>query len=386
MNNFKRIGDYVSLSQGLAINKQSEHLVSKTQSGKYIHKLLKIASMQSEIYDMFISNEVNQNTIAHQDDIIYTRTGQVGEVFRGFEGVIHNNSFKVTNDNCGLIDDYLFTVLKSDFFKKQAQKLASGSVQPDLSHSLFKDIMFPYFDLNEQTKISNIYLTISNKIDNNNKIISTLEDLSRTLYNYWFVQFEFPNKNGKPYKSSGGKMVWNEELKKEIPEGWEVRKVSDFIEVVTGKEDANFACADGIYNYYTCSSNIFKCNEYKFDNKAILIAGNGDFNVKHYNGKFNAYQRTYVLIIPEKYYYLTYISAMNSIDTFRKGSNGSIVKFITKGDVENIKMIIPPDIINLDILNNHLEIIDSLTYENEKLINMRDWLLPMLMNGQATIN
>ena len=106
--------------------------------------------------------------------------------------------------------------------------------------------------------------------------------------------------------------------------------------IVTGKEDANFSSPNGKYNFFTCSSNTLKCDEYAFNASSILIAGNGEFNVKHYTGKFNAYQRTYVLIPDLEYYALLYLASMYQIKSFKSAASGSIVKFITKGDIENI--------------------------------------------------
>ena len=118
----------------------------------------------------------------------------------------------------------------------------------------------------------------------------------------------------------------------------------------------------------------------------ILIAGNGDFNVKHYSGKFNAYQRTYVLTPDKKYFGLLYLASLYRINSFKSRSSGSIVKFITKSDVENIPVFIPNDMFYLQELNKLIYLQEQNKLENELLVNLRDWLLPMLMNGQATIS
>ena len=140
----------------------------------------------------------------------------------------------------------------------------------------------------------------------------------------------------------------------------------DICNVVTGKEDANFATENGKYKFFTCASTPSLCDEYVFESKSILIAGNGEFNVKHYDGKFNAYQRTYVLSPEPELYGLLYLSSLYRINSFKSGSAGSIVKFITKGD-------------------SLVHFQDQVSIENEQLCTLRDWLLPMLMNGQATI-
>lgn len=160
---------------------------------------------------------------------------------------------------------------------------------------------------------------------------------------------------------------------------------SKLTDVVTGNEDANFSSPQGKYKFFTCSKDSLNCNEYVFDASAILIAGNGDFNVKHYTGKFNAYQRTYVLIPNPQYYSLLYLASLYQINAFKSASTGSIVKFITKGDIENIPVFIPNDEYILDALNRLIMLQEKKQSENDELSSLRDWLLPMLMNGQATI-
>lgn len=382
---YEKIGRFVSLRQGLAINKASNHLVSEKKDEIFIYPLLRIADMMENKYTKYISKDVNHNVIAYQDDIIYTRTGQIGLVFRNFKGVVHNNSFIVSIENDELDKDYLFVLLQSEFVRKQALSLAHSSVQPDLTHDMFKSITIPIPEKEIQKEIAKSYLRLGKKIENNTHIISELESMVKTIYDYWFLQYEFPNEKEKPYKSSGGKMVYNEELKKEIPEGWEIGKCKDIVEVITGKEDANFATPNGKYKFFTCSQDISLCDIPKFKGSAVLIAGNGDFNVKHYTGEFNAYQRTYVLIPSEtKYYSLLYISALYKIKSFQKGSNGSIVKFITKGDIEDIELIIPNNNKLLYKLNQYIFTIEKIKEENEELAKLRDELLPLLMNGQVS--
>ena len=226
---------------------------------------------------------------------------------------------------------------------------------------------------------------IDKKISINNSIISKLEEMAKTIYEYWFLQFDFPNSEGKPYASSGGAMKYSEELGREIPIDWEVKYVKHFCEVQTGSEDANFATPHGRYKFFTCAQETYQCDIPAFEGHAILIAGNGDFNVKHYSGEFNAYQRTYVLLPKKQNYALLYFVVQQRITYFKKGSNGSIVKFIRKSDVENIPIPHPNDTKILDTLNHFILMKEQKMSENQKLAQLRDWLLPMLMNGQVRV-
>lgn len=317
------------------------------------------------------------------NDIILSARGTVGAMAMLKCPLAFNQSCFGLRTNTDLLDqDYLFYYLKN--YMKMLKVKKQGSVFDTINLSTFDLIDLDLPTVENQEKVANLLSDIDNKIELNNDTIFELESLVKTIYDYWFLQFEFPNEDGKPYKSSGGKMVWNEELKREIPEKWSVKRYSDIANTTTGKEDANFATENGKYAYFTCGSNILKCDEYKFDGKAILIAGNGDFNVKYYDGKFNAYQRTYVLMPDEKYIGILYQASKRKIECFKKGSNGSIVKFITKGDIDNIELTIPDDDKLFDPFNSILNFIHHNKIENFKLASLRDFLLPMLMNGQVS--
>lgn len=285
-------------------------------------------------------------------------------------------------------DRFMAFYLRSELFRKTMTNNAIMTLRASFNEQIFSylDLILP--DYEEQKKSGDFLYRINQKIKLNNKINIELEAMAKTLYEYWFVQFDFPDKNGKPYKSSGGKMVWNEDLKREIPEGWEVVKISELAPVITGKQDANFATDNGIYNFFTCGEEVLKCDSYEFEGKSILIAGNGNFNVKLYDGKFNAYQRTYILIPEdEKFYTLIYLVIKDRIYSFKNGSRGSIVKFITKGDIENIQIPLPKDE-KKDLFNKinlTTELIEKNIKQNQELATLRDWLLPMLMNGQVTV-
>lgn len=242
--------------------------------------------------------------------------------------------------------------------------------------------------LEDQQKIASVLSNIDAKIELNNKINCELEAMAKTLYDYWFVQFDFPDENWKPYKSNGGKMVWSKELKREIPEGWEVKRVGDLLPVITWKQDANFATEKWKYKFFTCWEENLKCDIYEFEWKSILVAWNWKINVKFYEWKFNAYQRTYVLIPNEdKYYTIVYLAVKDSVNHLINWSNWSIVKFIRKWDIENIQLALPKTHLENQflLLNNITNKIEKNIKENDILTELRDWLLPMLMNGQVSV-
>ena len=182
-------------------------------------------------------------------------------------------------------------------------------------------------------------------------------------------------------------------LKINIPSRTIQDNIAGILSLLDEKIDKNNVINDNlqqelclIYEHMiTCSSETLKCNHYAFNSSSILIAGNGEFNVKHFSGKFNAYQRTYVLTPKQEHYGLLYLACLYQIKSFKSSSAGSIVKFITKGDIDNIPVFIPDDGNYLIQMNKLLDLQEMRLRENEKLLALRDFLLPLLMNGQATI-
>lgn len=174
----QELKNYVSLTQGLAINEGTAHLVSENKNEEFCLPLLRIADMLDNKYEKFISKNVQKNVVAKENDIIYTRTGQIGLVFTGKRGVVHNNSFIVKVINNELLPEYLFVVLQSNFVRNQALSFAHNSVQPDLTHDMFKSIKIPIPSIQKQKCIAKIYNNLSEKIENNNTINNNLPNYS----------------------------------------------------------------------------------------------------------------------------------------------------------------------------------------------------------------
>ncbi len=281
--------------------------------------------------------------------------------------------------------EYVYYYLKTQY--DALRKLSSG-VRKNLNSNDIKNykIYIPE-SVSFQKSIVRILTSLDNKISVNNQINQELEAMAKTLYDYWFVQFDFPDQNGKPYKSSGGKMVYNPELKREIPEVWGVARLGE-LQITTGKRDANFGTENGKYDFWTTSNNPIKSDEFSFEGKAILIAGNGNFYVNFTEGKFEAYQRTYVIQSEdENMLIFMYMACLQSVEKLRKGSNGSIIKYITIGDVNNIVSPYNKKVVDefVKVYSPLIDLISKNKRQNQELTQLRDWLLPMLMNGQVKV-
>ncbi len=193
----------------------------------------------------------------------------------------------------------------------------------------------------------------------------TLEEMGQALFKHYFID--------------------NPEAK-----GWEQRSLGEFFPVKTGKKDANFSTATGQYPFFTCSQSSLRAPDYSFDGAALLLAGNGDFNLKYYRGKFEAYQRTYVLIpTNEKFLGFLYFLMSRFLSDITSGHQGSVINFITKGMIENFSLLLPNNE-HLDELARRFEQltlnIEANSCQVDALTAIRDALLPRLMSGKIDVN
>lgn len=299
-------------------------------------------------------------------DIVFSYEATLGRyalIPKDFYGCLGRRLAIIRNVSKDIDTLWLYYYFLSPEWKQFIQsKIIKGSTVNRISVEDFPTYTVPNISIKVQRKIANILSKIDEKIALNNNINDNLEQQMHLI-------FENMMTKASTHKLSG-----------------EYTIAQNLATAVTGKKDANFSVPNGKYKFFTCSNTPLLCEEYVFDSSSILIAGNGDFNVKHYSGKFNAYQRTYVLTPDKKYFGLLYLASLYRINSFKSRSSGSIVKFITKSDVENIPVFIPNDMFYLQELNKLIYLQEQNKLENELLVNLRDWLLPMLMNGQATIS
>lgn len=314
-----------------------------------------------------------------------------------------SNDVIVFHANEGVNSRYLYYTLADDNFFAYVMTGAKGTKMPrgDRKQILQYPINLPSLD--EQTRIAEILGSLDDKIEllqNQNK---TLEDMAKALFKSWFVDFDVARakQKGLPKADIVREYHLTEELYDlfpssfadsplgPIPSGWEVKPLGAFFPIRTGKKDANVASKEGSYPFFSCAQNVLWTNEYSFDETALLLAGNGDFNLKWYRGKFEAYQRTYVLIPNEKqdlpflYYAMQFF-----LDKITLGSRGSVIKFITKGMIANYKLVIPEMHLWKStglLLGQWLDKIEMNNKEIQTLTELRDTLLPRLISGKIRV-
>ncbi|MDY4920062.1 MAG: restriction endonuclease subunit S, partial [Phascolarctobacterium sp.] len=201
-------------------------------------------------------------------------------------------------------------------------------------------------------------------------------EAAQRLYKEWFVDLRFPGHE-------------NVKIVDGVPEGWRKVGLSSIAPILTGKKDANFGTNGGPYPFFTCAQEPIKAPSYSFDCNAVILAGNGEFNVKLYRGKFEAYQRTYIFSPnDDKDLYMLYYAVKESMRQLFQGASGSTIKFLTKRMLEEITVYVVSDDI-LSVFNAYCEAyqkkLEVLRAQTVSLQEARDRLLPKLMSGEIEV-
>ena len=305
-------------------------------------------------------------------------------------------AFRAKNGHC---PSFLYTVLMQDAFFDYAMSGVKGSKMPRGDKDQIMRYELPTLTPMEEENIGNMMVDIMSKININRQINDNLEAMAKQLYDYWFVQFDFPNKEGKPYKSSGGAMVWNEKLKREIPKSWSDCKLKEFINLFDSKRiplsNKDREGRKGIYPYYGATGIMDYVDDYIFDGDFILLAEDGStsdasgFPIVQYIWGKNWVNNHAHIILPKNEQYTMFAYQMLKSIPAKQIETGSIQKKISQENLCGYNMILP-----LSSLMEKYERVISPLWEKRKLcieeINnltkQRDELLPLLMNGQASAN
>jgi type I restriction enzyme, S subunit len=344
-------------------------------------------------------------------DLIITREAPMGELClipEGVECCLGQRMVLIQPDSKKIDGRYLLYAMLSEFVQKQIkQSDRTGSTVSNLRIPLLKNLEIPLCDSAE--KISAVLSALDAKIDCNNGINAELEAMVKTLYDYWFVQFDFPDANGKPYKSSGGKMVYNAALKREIPLGWHDSSVLAVADLLGGgtptkkkpeywSGDIPFFTptdADGsIFKFstadYITDEGLKGSSTKLFGKHTVFITARGSVGRLVLAGVDMAMnQSCYALRAKAgiSHVFLFFL-AKELIHHLHVKSSGSVFDSIVSNDIELTKLAIPKGgVIEkfAAVVEPAFEKIANNTKENQQLVQLRDWLLPLLMNGQVTV-
>ncbi|MFH5958176.1 restriction endonuclease subunit S [Clostridium perfringens] len=413
--NVSNIGEIADLRQGLQISKKLR--VDSNTLGAI--PLLKITDMPQKCFSEYVK-DVPEQYIADENDIIYTRTGQVGLVYTNLNGCVHNNCFKVIVDYNYFDKQYIYYYLSSKNVEKYSNNVAGGSVQKDLTHGAFKTCKIAYPSLKEQKAIAKILSDLDEKIEVNNKINKNLEEMAQAIFKQWFVDFEFPNEEGKPYKSSGGEMVESELGM--IPKGWKVFYMEEFVNTYNGYSYKGKELTKSNDAMITIK-NFDRKGGYKLDGlKEISISNKvkehhyidiNDILIAHTDLTQGAEIIGNPIMVYSKGKYNKLIMSMDTVKVTSKKSNinnsllyyifkdlrfksfalkfvnGTTVLHLSKTTIPKYKIALPNDeniLLKIGgILNSLTNKISNNIIENERLEKLRDTLLPKLMSGEIRV-
>ena len=327
-----------------------------------------------------VYNKRNFRAVPQEDDLIFAREATAGNValIQKGERVCLGQRTVLLRPNKALVNPTFLTYFL--LAPKQQYNLlctANGATVAHVNMSTIRNLKLELPHLQIQNKIGIILSRYDSLIENYQKQIKLLEEAAQRLYKEWFVDLHF----------SGHE---NAKIVDGVPKGWEKKQVGDVTPIKTGKKDANFGTDNGPFPFFTCAQEPIKAPSYSFDTSAVILAGNGDFNVKLYRGKFEAYQRTYVLEpTNENMLYLLYFCISENMNRLATGASGSTIKFLTKGMIESL-VIIEPSICVLDSFNQIIEPIrtqkENLQSQIRLLTEARDRLLPKIMSGEIEFN
>ena len=318
-----------------------------------------------------------------------------------------NNHAHILKANADNITEYLFY----NFNRIKFEPYITGSAQPKLNKENLLNIVTYVHDKKEQQKISSVLAALDSKIELNNRINAELESMAKIIYDYWFVQFDFPDKNGKPYKTSGGKMVWNEELRREIPVGWAVKKIKDLADTGSGGtplstnkefyENGNIPWINSgevnpsfiIYSKkFITEEGLNNSSAKIFPKDTILMAMYGATAGQVSLIDFEACTNQAVCaIMPNDLRLIPYLKfGLHQLYQYLINlSSGSARDNLSQDKIRDLFFVLPEDgILNRfhEFANSNFNKILINLKENQKLAELRDWLLPMLMNGQVKVD
>lgn len=307
--------------------------------------------------------------------------------------VVSTKLMVLRNINPEVDNKYFYYCLTNDHMLSILQNRAENRIGsfPQITFDLLSEYYIRVPKISEQQKISSILSAIDTKIELNNLINTELEAMAKTIYDYWFVQFDFPDQNGKPYKSSGGEMVWNEELKKEIPKDWKIFSLGEICEIYQPKtiSDKDFI-ENGKYLVHGSNGVIGRYDNFNEENSEIVVSCRGNCgNIHRTLPKMWVTGNAMVFKLKDKTVHNEFLYQLLCNCGIKKIATGSVQGQITRTNVSPLKVLLPSknliDKYSLIAENIISKKILNLT-ENQELERLKDFLLPLLMNGQVTIN
>ncbi len=366
-------------------------------------------------YDSFMFASANPNEISKfqlkKGQVALTKDSETRDdigiptyIADDFDDVILGYHCALITPNRDVLDgSYLNALLHTEYAKKYFAFNASGSGQRyALSVEALNSFPVPRIPLREQQRIGEIFSALDKKIELNRRINQNLEAMAKQLYDYWFVQFDFPDENGRPYKSSGGKMVWNNKLKRKIPEGWKVSMLANEVDLQYGfpfstelfTEQETTVPVVRIRDILNNTISTYTTEEveekYLLKKQDLLVGMDGNFHMNYWTDnksylnqrsvRLRASKNSNVSIVQVKYDIQPYIKAKEA------RAKGSTVGHLSDKDMKELYVLVCTNKKAKEKFDSILSMIITNRNEIELLTKQRDELLPLLMNGQVSVN
>lgn len=348
-----------------------------------------------------------------EGDIVFSRVGAIDRsvyVKKEQEGwLFSGRCLRVRCDKSKINSRYLSYYFKQKEFKNMMLNVSVGATMPSLNTDIMNNIEIYAVDRETQDKIADLLDAIDTKIEKNIFTITEIEMMVKTIYSYWFLQYDFPDENGKPYKSSGGKMIWNEELKREIPVGWRVGTIETIGDVVGGgtppTKHTEYYCKEGIgwitpYDLANTTDKyiahgqrditeegIKKSSAKLLPRGTVLMTSRAPIGYLAIASEVVCTNQGFKSIVPKSGFgsEFVYYTILNVIPYIKSLGTGSTFTEVSKEVVSEVKIVVPPKEIHQSFENSILKFsmqIKVLEGERRELSSLRDFLLPLLMNGQ----
>ena len=355
--------------------------------------------------------------IVKENDIVYSRRGDVTQkalIRKHEEGYFCGTGCLLLRPGKKFDARFLTYYLSTQKIQNWIVSQAVGATMPNLNTGILSSIPFHGPEKAEQERVANVLSAIEEKIELNNRINAELEAMAKTLYDYWFVQFDFPDANGNPYKTSGGKMAYSPTLKREIPEGWEAGTLEELGQIVGGstpstQKPENFTTGGTPWITPNDLSNnqgnkfisrggqdvsaegIKSAALKKYPAGTVLLSSRAPIGYMAISRNEVTTNQGFKSFIPNKGYSTEFIyyAVKNSLKAITQYASGSTFKEVSGGTLKTVKVVLPGMTLSNAFTEKAEPIFsqqDFIERENVQLAELRDWLLPMLMNGQVAVS
>ena len=392
-----RLSDLYCMSSGISSKpEQAGHGSPFCSFGTVFNNII----LPDELPDLMDTSDAERVTYSIKEgDVFFTRTSETKDelamssvAIKDYPDATFSGFLKrlrpVTEGK--VYPKFMAFFFRSSYFRKIIDNKTVMTLRASFNEDIFNDIEIEIPEYEEQVKIGDALYCIESIIRNNNSICVDLESMAKQIYDYWFVQFDFPDENGRPYKSSGGTMEWNDELKREIPVGWECTNLGSLIESNVKSTTQVGQVEAGTYPFFTSGLEVLSSSNNIVDGLNCYLSTGGNATIKYYDGKADYSTDTWSIKGIGSFNYMLPFVLLDLLPFMNKlFFTGTGLKHLQKDVFAQYCIAVPSDVKIIDDFASKIKSTilqkSQLQIENREFIELRDFLLPMLMNGQIKV-